>query len=100
MAKTVTVEKLERRNPGRADGITWNADAFICAGQIEGDNYTEEVEQDWKLELENAGIDHQDHRPSISVSLVDMIRPAKPRRSEFSQMLLLVLRTRANSYFC
>jgi len=25
-----------RRNPGRMDGMTWNADSFVCAEQVLG----------------------------------------------------------------
>jgi hypothetical protein len=81
VAKTVSVEKLDRRNPGRADGVTWNADHYICGQQIEGDSYAgEELENDPE-ELESNEFE-ESHRPTISISLADMVRPGRPKRSE------------------
>lgn len=81
MAKTVSVERVERRNPGRADGVTWNANHYICGKQIEGDSYVCE-------ELDTEDLETQDFeeagRPTISISLADMIRPGKPKRSKLS----------------
>jgi len=77
VAKTISIEKVERRNPGRADGVTWNADHYICGGQIEGDSYTGE-------ELEPEDLDYQEsegtRRPMNSISLADMVRPGKTKR--------------------
>lgn len=93
LAKTITVEKLERRNPGRADGITWNADAFICGGQIEDGDNPEECEDDWNVESAEREMEGQ--RPMFSISLADVLQPAKSRRSESPGTITFV---HTNSY--
>src|SRR5262245_13705434 len=68
----------QRRNAGRADGIQYNGSQFICSVSLDGHRTVADTIEELTDYIVYEPIhDVIEHRPAMTVSLLEMARPAK-----------------------
>ncbi|KAF8800151.1 hypothetical protein BYT27DRAFT_7263296 [Phlegmacium glaucopus] len=75
-----TERRNPRRNPGRMDGTQWNGSAFISGSKVDDGELFVREEDVYDLKIDF--IDTQDtrrHHTDMTISLLDIARPAKPK---------------------
>ncbi|KAK6984774.1 peptide hydrolase [Favolaschia claudopus] len=86
---------MQRRNPGRMDGVQWNGDSFVCTRQIDGDEPVTTsapsvgliFAREWESGFgDEASEEKRSYNEPMVVSLMDIARPAKRRGTRFSDM--------------
>ncbi|KAE9396712.1 hypothetical protein BT96DRAFT_996486 [Gymnopus androsaceus JB14] len=75
------VSATDRRNPGRMDGVRWNADSFICPENVDGfESYDDSSDSEEEVyDDAMSGDSRQREQAAHVVSLLDIAKPAKPK---------------------
>ncbi|KAI0719774.1 hypothetical protein C8T65DRAFT_635126, partial [Cerioporus squamosus] len=76
-----------RRNPGRDDGKTYVSRRFVCGTAVEpasnnAETHNEDVQHEWEAEFDGQeDTAYTRDRARTEVAIMDIAKPAKPRRS-------------------
>jgi hypothetical protein len=87
-----------RRNCGRMDGVQWNGSSFICHAHVDDTRTTADAMNayDWDDEepFYQDQVTPEEHRvDEMTISLLDIARPAKPKFKGQSRFMFSYSRT-------